>query len=43
MAVRLRFPLRSGSVGLFEDIERCDVMEEDRCGDVDEDVGVGGD
>ena len=31
MAVRLRFRLRSGSVGLFEDKQRCGMMEEDRC------------
>ena len=30
MAVRLRFRLRSGSLGLFEDKKRCGLMEEDR-------------
>ena len=31
MAVRLRFWLRSGSAGLFEDKKRCRMVEEDRC------------
>ena len=31
MAVRLRFRLRSGSAGLFEDKKRCGMVEEDRC------------
>ena len=30
-AVRLRFRLRSGSAGLFEDKKRCGMVEEDRC------------
>ena len=31
VAVRLRFRLRSGSAGLFEDKTRCQMMQEDRC------------
>ena len=31
MAVRLRFRLRSGSMGLFVDKTRCEMMQEDRC------------
>ena len=31
MAVRLKFRLRSGSAGLFEDKKRCGMVEEDRC------------
>ena len=31
VAVRLRFRLRSGSAGLFEDKKRCGMVEEDRC------------
>ena len=31
MAVWLRFRLRSGSAGLFEDKKRCGMVEEDRC------------
>ena len=31
VAVQLRFRLRSGSAGLFEDKTRCQMMQEDRC------------
>ena len=31
MAVRLKFRLRSGYAGLFEDKKRCGMVEEDRC------------
>ena len=31
MAVQLRFRLRSGSGGLFEDKKRCRMVEEERC------------
>ena len=31
VAVRLKFRLRSGSAGLFEDKKRCGMVEEDRC------------
>ena len=31
MAIQLRFQLKSGSAGLFEDKKRCRMVEEDRC------------